>query len=141
MSFVKILDDREGLRQHFTARQFKRRYSREWIDDTKLRRVLPAAILREMDRYHLIGETFEIERYANAIGGGRTKIGIKFHRWTPAYTIAIELGRRPLAIRGASFADRSVSFMRARSSAARSAISTVSSKSRANSSAIGASSL
>jgi hypothetical protein len=83
MSFVKILNDREGLGQYFTAGHFKRGYSREWIDDSKLRRVLPPAILCEMDRYHLIGDTFEIERYANAIGGGRTKIGIKFHRRNP----------------------------------------------------------
>jgi hypothetical protein len=42
-----------------------------------------------MDWHHLIRETLEIERYTNAIGGGGTKIGIKFHRWTSAYTVAI----------------------------------------------------
>ena len=89
MSFVKILDDRQGLRQNFAARHLKRGYSREWIDRAKFGRVLPAAIFCQMDRHHLIRETLEIERYANAIGGGRTKIGIKFHSLTPAYTVAI----------------------------------------------------
>ena len=46
---------------------------------TKFRRALAAAILGQMDGYHLVWQALEIERDADPIGGGGTEIGIQFH--------------------------------------------------------------
>ena len=79
MCLIEVFDDRHRLSQHLAAGQHQRRHSGLRIDGSILGRVLPSAVFRQMDRDHLIGYPFEIERDANAIGGGRAEIGVEFH--------------------------------------------------------------
>ena len=84
MDLVEIFDDRQRLDQNLTIGQFERRHPHLWIDRAKFRLALMAAFLGEMDGHDLIGQAFEIERDAHAVGGGRAEIGIELQGCAPA---------------------------------------------------------
>ena len=84
MDIVEVFDNRERLREHFAAGQLECGHSRLRIDAAILRSVLASALLDEVDRHRLIRKPLEIERDADPIRGGGTKIRIEFHGLTPA---------------------------------------------------------
>jgi hypothetical protein len=67
---VEILDDGERLDQRLTVVERERRHAPLRIDGAKLRAVLLAAALGEMDRRHLVGDALEVERDPRAVRGG-----------------------------------------------------------------------
>jgi hypothetical protein len=51
--------------------------------------VLTTPILCQMDWHHVVRKSFEVQRYADAVGSGRTEIRKEFHGLTPACIAAI----------------------------------------------------
>jgi hypothetical protein len=103
---LKIFDDGERLNQNFIPRCHENRHAHLRIYGAEFLPLIVAAILNEMDGRRIVGNAFEIERNAHAVGRRRTEVGIKLH--------ASSIGPSCPPVSATSCADRSVICFNAR---------------------------
>src|SRR5215472_7225659 len=135
MRFVEIFDDGKRLDQRVAVRGDQDRYAHLRIDRAKLRQLVMAAILDQMNRRCVVADALQIERNAHAVGRRGAEKGIKLH-------MSLTLPLVPVCsiASATSCADRSVICCKARWNASRSPGVKISVRRRAKSSACGVSS-
>src|SRR5262252_1634734 len=87
VDLIEIFDDGKRLQQHVAIVQREHRHPLLRIYGTKFRRMLPAAIAGQMNRYGLELKALEVQCDARTVGGRRTKVGIQFHVSSWAFLI------------------------------------------------------
>src|SRR5690606_36400440 len=57
----------------------QRGHQGRWIQRTIAFRQLMPAILQQMHRHRLVGQDFQVQGYAHAVGGGAAKVAVQLH--------------------------------------------------------------